>query len=49
MCKSYFEEVRKIISNMTDEDFLKLLCRAGLEIEIDKNQDKNTKTKYDKE
>ena len=35
MYKSYFEEVRKIISNMTDEDFLELLCRAGLEIEIE--------------
>ena len=35
MCESYFQEVRKIISGMTDEEFIELLCRAGLEIEIE--------------
>lgn len=36
--KSYFEQVKEIMADMSDEQFIDLLIKAGLDIEVEDEQ-----------
>lgn len=36
--KSYFEQVKEIMANMLDEQFIDLLIKAGLDVEVEGEQ-----------
>jgi len=36
--KSYFEQVKEIMANMPDEQFIDLLIKAGLDVEVEGEQ-----------